>query len=62
MNILNHPSYIYTLDVLRGRIKTPKYVSIQCNQFRLMAEGKSKKYTIDYENVLFLQSPADLKL
>lgn len=51
MTILDHPSYIYTLDVLSGRIKAPKYVIIQCNQFRLMAEGKSEKYIIDYEKV-----------
>lgn len=51
MTILDHPSYLYTLDVLSGRIKAPKYVILQCNQFRLMAEGKSKKYIIDYEKV-----------
>lgn len=51
MMILDHLSYIYTLDVLSGRIKAPKYVILQCNQFRLMAEGKSKKYIIDQEKV-----------
>jgi len=51
VTILDHPSYLYTLDVLSGRIKAPKYVILQCNQFRLMAEGKSKKYIIDYEKV-----------
>lgn len=51
MTILYHPSYLYALDVLSGRVKAPKYVIIQCNQFRLMAEGKSEKYVIDDEKV-----------
>lgn len=60
MTILDHPSYIYTLDVLSGRIKAPKYVIIQCNQFRLMAEGKSKKYTIDQEKVELIDDILDM--
>lgn len=60
MTILNHPSYIYTLDVLSGRIKAPKYVIIQCNQFRLMAEGKSKKYIIDQEKVELIDDILDM--
>ncbi|AQR98124.1 terminase large subunit [Clostridium saccharoperbutylacetonicum] len=60
MTILEHPSYIYTLDVLSGRIKAPKYVIIQCNQFRLMAEGKSKKYTIDQEKVELIDDILDM--
>lgn len=60
MNILSHPSYIYALDVLSGRTKAPKYVIIQCNQFRLMAEGKSEKYVIDYEKVELIDDILDM--
>ena len=45
--IKSHPSYIYAKEVVKGNIKAPKYVILQCNQFLFMAEGKSKDYFID---------------
>ena len=60
MKILKHPSYIYCLDILAGRIKAPKYVILQCSQFKMMAEGKSEKYIIDDEKVEMIDDLLDL--
>lgn len=60
MTIFNHPSYIYCLDVLSGKIKAPKYIILQCSHFKMMADGKSKKYIIDYEKVELIDDLLEL--
>lgn len=46
MKINHHPSYIYAENVLNGNIKAPKYIILQCSQFKMMADGRSEKYKI----------------
>lgn len=45
--IKSHPAYRYAQAVLKGEVKAPKYVVLQCSEFVYTANGKSKKYTID---------------
>lgn len=49
--IRKHPSYRYACDVLAGKINAPKYVILQCSQFKQIADGKNKKYCIDEDKV-----------
>lgn len=49
--IRKHPSYRYACDVLAGKINAPKYVILQCSQFKQIADGRNKKYCIDEEKV-----------
>lgn len=45
--IKSHPSYQYARRVLKGEIKAPKYVILQCAEFVSIASGKSQRYLID---------------
>ena len=45
--IKNHPAYLYARSVMKGEIKAPKYVILQCAQFAYCASGQSQKYIID---------------
>ena len=49
--IKTHPSYRYAQAVLKGEIKAPKYVILQCSEFVYTASGKSKKYIIDEDKL-----------
>lgn len=46
-----HPSYKYAADVSARRVPTPKYVKLQCREFKKIADGKDKKYQIDIDRV-----------
>lgn len=41
-----HPAYRYAQKVLKGEVKAPKYVILQCAEFIQVANGKSRKYII----------------
>ena len=49
--IKSHPAYKYAQKVLKGEAKAPKYVILQCAEFLQIANGKSRKYTIDEEKL-----------
>lgn len=49
--VKEHLSYKYATEVVKGNIKAPKYVIIQCNQFLIMANGKSERYRIDEDKL-----------
>lgn len=49
--VKDHQSYTYASKVIKGQIKAPKYVILQCIQFKHMADGKSKKYVVDEEKL-----------
>ena len=52
----NHLSYKYACDVLEGKINAPKYVILQCKEFKQIADGKSEKYYIDDEKVSLIEN------
>lgn len=52
----NHLSYKYACDVLEGKINAPKYVILQCKEFKQIADGKSEKYYIDEEKVSLIEN------
>lgn len=54
--IKDHQAYIYANNVLKGNIKAPKYVILQCSQFKMMADGKSNKYIIDENKVTMIDN------
>ena len=54
--IQNHPSYRYTCDVLAGKTNAPKYVILQCAQFKEIADGKNEKYCIDEEKARLIEN------
>lgn len=45
--IKKHKSYLYAKGVVENKIPAPKYVKIQCQEFKDIAEGKSDKNVID---------------
>lgn len=49
--ISQHPAYLYASGVLNGTIKAPRYVILQCSQFKHIADGRCEKYFIDEEKV-----------
>lgn len=49
--IKKHPAYRYACDVIRGKVIAPKYVKIQCEKFKTIADGESDKYIIDEDIV-----------
>ena len=49
--IKQHPAYEYASAVVKGTVKAPKYVILQCAEFLFIARGKSKKYMISEENL-----------
>lgn len=49
--IENHSSYQYAQAVVKGNIKAPKYVILQCSQFISIAENKSEKYKLDEKKI-----------
>ena len=51
MEIKKHPAYLYAVGVITGKIHAPKYVILQCLQFKMIADGKSKKYFVDMSKV-----------
>ena len=46
-----HPAYRYAQKVLKGEVKAPKYVILQCTEFIQVANGKSRKYIIDEDKL-----------
>ena len=58
--IKTHPSYRYAQTVLKGEIKAPKYVILQCSEFVYTASGKSKKYIIDEDKLNQIMRLLDL--
>lgn len=46
-----HPAYRYAQKVLKGEVKAPKYVILQCAEFIQVANGKSRKYIIDEDKL-----------
>lgn len=42
-----HPSYKYACGVVRGEIKAPKYVVLQCAEFVRICQGRSDRYVIN---------------
>lgn len=50
------PAYAYARAVLRGEVKAPKYVILQCSEFLYIASGKSQKYMIDEEKLRSIES------
>lgn len=58
--IQNHPSYQYACDVLSGKINAPKYVILQCRQFKEIADGENEKYCIDEEKVKLIENVLEL--
>ena len=48
---INGAAYKYAQKVLKGEAKAPKYVILQCAEFLQIANGKSRKYTIDEEKL-----------
>lgn len=49
--VQEHRCYQYACGVLAGKIKAPRYVILQCAQFKMIADGRSKKYCIDEQRV-----------
>ena len=47
----NHLSYKYAQDVADDKIDVGKYVKLQCKEFLKVANGKDKKYIINYKKV-----------
>lgn len=54
--IQDHPGYQYACGVLSGKINAPKYVILQCSQFKQIADGRSEKYCIDEEKVKLIEN------
>ena len=54
--IQDHPGYQYACGVLSGKINAPKYVILQCSQFKQIADGQSEKYCIDEEKVKLIEN------
>lgn len=54
--ISDHYSYKYASDVISNKISAPKYVKKQCKEFKKNADGKNKKYCIDEEKVILIDS------
>lgn len=46
-----HPSYRYAVGVVKGEIKAPKYVILQCAEFVRICDGKSGRYAINRKRV-----------
>ena len=46
-----HQAYQYAQKVLKGEVKAPKYVILQCAEFIQVANGKSRKYVIDEDKL-----------
>ncbi len=42
-----HPCCKYACDVLTGKVKAPKYVILQCADFKRTVDGKNAKYKIN---------------
>lgn len=54
--ISDHYSYKYASNVISNKISAPKYVKKQCKEFKKNADGKNKKYCIDEEKVILIDS------
>lgn len=54
--IQDHPGYQYACGVLSGKINAPKYVILQCKQFKEIADGENEKYCIDEEKVKLIEN------
>jgi phage terminase large subunit-like protein len=46
-----HPALIYCNAVTSRRVPAPKYVKLQCKEFKAVAAGKDKTYCIDTKRV-----------
>lgn len=46
-----HPSYRYALGVVKGEIKAPKYVILQCAEFVMICQDMSDRYVINRKRV-----------
>lgn len=49
--IKSHASYRYAQGVLKGEIKAPKYVILQCSEFVQIANGRNQRYIIDEDKL-----------
>lgn len=47
MTIKTHPSYKYACSVIKGDVEAPRYVVLQCADFKNIAEGFDAKYCIN---------------
>lgn len=50
-----HPAYAYARGVVDGKIKAPRYVSLQCSEFLFIAKGKSEKYRLDEQKLEMIE-------
>lgn len=46
-----HPAYAYAKAVVESKIPAPKYVVLQCADFKKIFEGKHAKYKINHKRV-----------
>lgn len=51
MRMNEHPSFRYARGVIRGEIKAPKYVILQCVDFLRVCEDRNPRYVINQKRV-----------
>lgn len=55
MIITKQKSYLYAVGVLKRKIKAPKYVMLQCVEFKKTCDGKSVRYEINEKRVQYIE-------
>ena len=49
--IKQHPAYIYADNVVKKKVIAPKYVILQCEEFKAVCDGKDKKYFVNEDRL-----------
>jgi len=49
--IKQHPAYLYADAVVHHKIRAPRYVILQCKDFKAVCDGKNKSYMVDEKRV-----------
>lgn len=52
MDVKEHPSYKYVCKVIKGEVKAPRYVILQCAEFKNIADGFDAKYCINKKKLV----------